>query len=147
MTAQTTEFATKPHTFLENWKARHLARYAEEVVNGGHDQDCEQRERSSLCHCSKRRRERHSKTALPELWFHAPTCGGCHEDVEFDGDGFDCPRCSVSWDRHATDGDQADRFTDDHGPGPFGGEQFGERLLTVVQRDNTPDSRGEAVAP
>lgn len=128
---------TRP-TFLENWNARHLARYAEQVASGGHDDACEQRERSSLCHCSKRRRERDGKIDLPSLSFYAPTCDGCNQEVEFDGDGFSCPRCSVSWDRHATDGDKADHFTDDHGPSPFGGEQFGERLLVVVRRDNTP---------
>lgn len=118
---------------LGDYQQRRLDRYGEELARGLHDDDCEARERSSLCHCSKRRREREGKTELPELWFYAPVCGGCDQEVEFDGDGFDCPRCHVSWGRDANDGDKADEWTDDYGS-DIGGEQWGERLLVLALR-------------
>lgn len=126
--------AEKARNFLADWNARHLARYAEQVERGEHDSDCEQRVRSSLCHCSKRKREREGKTHLPTITFHTPTCGDCYGSLSFDGDVWECATCRVVWDANATDGDQADRFTDDHGDEQFGGEQFGERLLGLVNR-------------
>ena len=120
-------------TFLEDWNARHLARYREEYAAGKHDVRCEQRERSGICHCSKRRREAEGKTELPALFFDSPWCDGCNEHVEHDGDSFTCPTCRVSWSTSATDGDRADHFTDDYSrDGSFGGEQFGKRLAEIV---------------
>lgn len=122
-------------SFMANWNMRHFKEYVKEVDKGHHDDLCEQRERSSLCHCSKRRRERDGKTDLPTIWFPAPVCNGCGHDVEFDGDGFSCNTCKVSWDRHASEGDKADFFTDDYGdPSQFGGEQFGERLIVLASK-------------
>lgn len=120
---------------LESWNARHFQRYLQQVEQGLHDDACEQRERSSLCHCSKRKRLSEGKTELPEIYFPPPTCGGCGADVEFDGDGFNCPDCKVSWSSRVTDGDKADHFTDDHGDEPFGGEQFGERLIVLATKE------------
>lgn len=117
---------------LANWNAQHLERYIDQLQQGEHDHDCEQRERFSLCHCSKRQRERDGKTELPTIEFAYPTCSGCHQEVDHDGDRFWCPRCKASWRSGAGDGDTADTFTDDHGPGLFGGEQFGERLIILA---------------
>ena len=144
-TPETTPSSERAGTFLENWNARHLTRYTEQVERGEHDHDCEQRERSSLCHCSKRRREREGKTTLPMIEFAYPTCSGCRNEVDHDGDNFTCPTCRVVWDRHATDGDTAYEFTDEHGDA-FGGEQFGERLIVLYHtRPARPDCTCGAV--
>jgi len=119
---------------LLKWNAQKVERYREQFELGLHDTSCEQRERSSLCHCSKRRREAEGKTEFPEIYFPPPYCGGCDQDVEFDGDGFACPRCKVSWDRNVTEGDKADEWTDDFGD-DIGGEQFGERLLALINQE------------
>lgn len=119
-------------SFMEDWNARHLERYTNQVKVGQHDAACEQRERSSLCHCSKRRREAMGRTTLPTIAFPSPCCSVCETDVEFDGDGFDCPTCSASWDRNASDGSQADTWTDDYGE-DIGGERWGRRLLDLIE--------------
>ena len=124
-------------SILEDWNAKHLERYREQVAAGEHDAECEQRERSSLCHCHKRKREVAGLTELPMLTFPAPFCDTCLNEVEYDGDGCDCRTCRASWDKYASDGDHADQWTDDHGPQdhpdiPWGGEQFGERLYEIV---------------
>lgn len=116
-------------SILEDWNMRHFERYLEQVARGEHDRHCEQRERSSLCHCHKRKRESEGKTELPTILFPPPECTGCGKDVEFAGDNFTCPTCAASWDENATDGDAAATWIDDHGTGPWGGEQFGQRLI------------------
>jgi hypothetical protein len=92
--------------------ARIEAEHAAEVERGEHDSACESRERSRLCHCSKRRREAAGYTEPPgELIHQAPLCPRCYGEVNVDADGFDCSDCSVSWGR---DGITAE-FTDDYG--------------------------------
>lgn len=95
-----------------------------------HDQLCEQQERSFICHCRKRARIARGLTELPneDLYFPPPDCPVCDGDLEFDGDGFTCPTCSLSWDSSGSA--SSVQFTDDHGDN-FGGEQFG-RLLRAI---------------
>lgn len=114
---------------LENWNAQKLDRYAEALALGLHDHECEQRERSSLCHCSKRRREAKGLTTPPAIWHHSPTCGQCHNEVTWD-DGWRCYTCAVQWDTAAGDGDTGE-FIDDYGD-DIGGDRWGERLIVLV---------------
>jgi hypothetical protein len=116
---------------LVSWNAQHLDRYADALARGLHDDDCEQRERSSLCHCSKRRRELNGKTEPPQIEFTYPVCTGCRQEVEGDGDSFACPRCCVSWSARASDGDRGE-FNDDYGPAVDPGERCGRRLVDLV---------------
>lgn len=39
------------------------------------------------------------RPAVPEVEFTAPPCPMCGEDLETDGDVFDCERCEASWGR------------------------------------------------
>lgn len=118
---------------IENWNARKLDRFREALDLELHDEECEQRERSSLCHCSKRRREAAGFTEPPHIEFHAPCCGRCGNEVHFDADYFRCDTCSTTWSTRASDGDRG-TFNDDHGaPENFGGEQFGRRLVEIVR--------------
>lgn len=100
---------------LEAWK------------NNGHDDECEQRERSYICHCAKRRRLATGLTEVPtdDLYFPPPTCTHCHGDLEYDGDLWECPKCHIVWDRSGEA--STARFVDDYGT-DFGGEQFGHLM-------------------
>lgn len=121
-------------TSLENWNAQRLDRYAKAHAEGMHDSKCEQRERSSLCHCSKRRREARGLTTPPaeDLYFPPPDCPSCGGDLEFDGDGFTCPTCALSWDSNGT-GSSA-KFDDEYGD-DIGGERWGRRLVDLVSEE------------
>lgn len=118
-------------TVLENWNARHFDNYAKQHAAGQHDTECEQRERSSLCHCSKRRRVANGFTEPPkdDLYFPPPGCPHCAGELDYDGDLWSCVKCRLSWDR-AGDARSA-RFDDEYGD-DFGGERFGRRLLDLV---------------
>jgi hypothetical protein len=109
-------------TRLDGWRTQY------------HDEECEQRERSYICHCEKRERERVGLTELPteNLEFPPPDCPVCDRTLEFDGDGFNCQRCHISWNSRG-DGSSA-RFDDDFGT-DFGGEQFGPRLSDLARED------------
>ncbi|NUS02035.1 MAG: hypothetical protein HOV97_05670 [Nonomuraea sp.] len=122
-------------TLIDDWNKQHVQTYLQQYEMGLHDIDCEQRERSYICHCSKRKREAEGKTTLPQIYFTMPICDGCNKEVDHDGDNFFCPRCKVAWVGHTGDGDQADHFIDDYGTEDFGGEQFGERLIALAVRE------------
>lgn len=115
---------------LEDWNAQKIDRYREALELGRHDEECEQRERSSLCHCSKRRREARGLTTPPEIWHRAPQCGGCRDDLSYDGDQWHCRRCATAWDIEAEDF-SAGTFTDDYGD-DIGGERLGRRMLDIA---------------
>ena len=120
-------------SFLEDWNLQFFDRYKVAAAAGQHDSRCEQRERSSLCHCSKRARETAGNTDLPQMVISMPTCGTCGADLDYDGDSFDCPGCSATWPANANDGDKATEFTDDYGDEyTFGGEQYGARLYDLA---------------
>lgn len=51
----------------ENWNARNLDRYANELESGHHDQRCEQRERFGLCGCRERKRLAAGRITPPTL--------------------------------------------------------------------------------
>lgn len=116
--------------FLEDWNMRHFDRYCEQLAAGEHDHECEQRERSGICHCQKRRRLAEGRTEPPTLIYEAPTCNGCWKSASHDGDGWVCHRCGVDFDGY----DEPGRWNDDYGPEPFGGEQFGERLIVLASK-------------
>ena len=118
---------------LVNWNAQELERFAEAMLLDLHDEQCEQRERSSLCHCSKRRREAEGFTEPPMIYFQDPVCGHCGGVVGSDGDNWACPRCKVAWPMRAGDGDRGE-FLDEYGD-DIGGEQFGDRLVDLVRGD------------
>lgn len=99
-----------------------LARYAEAtakrheaaVARGEHDGQCEWRAPGFyLCHCSKRRREAIGFTKPPAeaLYFAPPACPRCGNDVDHDGEGWQCYVCRISWDPDGTGAE----FTDDYG--------------------------------
>lgn len=123
---------------LKDWNLRHFDHYCDQLARGLHDDQCEQQERSSLCHCSKRRREAAGKTELPTLEFSMPICSGCGEECDHDGDRLVCPRCQVAWSsRKQGDLDPADHFTDDYGDLKVR-EQFGKRLIVLATEENEP---------
>ena len=103
--------------------AERLTKWVERREAGDHDEQCEQRERSYICHCGKRARLASGLTEPPEFWYRSPQCGHCLEDLTHDGDGWVCNRCHTSWPSNASDGERG-RFDDDYGT-DFGGEQFG----------------------
>lgn len=97
---------------LDRLHARIEAEYDSELARGEHDETCESRERSRICHCAKRRREATGHTTPPgELIHQAPLCPRCMGEVHVDADGFECRPCSASW---GFDGIEAS-FTDDYG--------------------------------
>lgn len=100
-------------------------------IADGHDSQCEQRERSFICHCDKRQRESRGLTDLPteDLYFPSPDCPVCYGGLEHDDDGWDCQRCHISWNSDGR-GSSAN-FTDDMGTG-WGGEQFGSLMHDLV---------------
>jgi hypothetical protein len=100
---------------MEGFFARADALHAEQVAQGLHDAECEWDKNHRLCHCSKRRREAEGFTTPPDedLYFPPPDCPHCAGDLEFDGDGFSCYKCRLSWDSRGS-GSSA-RFTDDYG--------------------------------
>lgn len=99
----------------EEYAARYQERaerqYREELLVGKHDEHCEWRPGCYLCHCHKRKREAEGVTEPPALLFNDPTCMGCWQDVQHDGDGWTCRRCAVSWGNDPERGE----FTDDYG--------------------------------
>lgn len=102
------------------WHARAGANHALQVERGLHDPQCEWRPNGHfLCHCSKRKRERDGKTTPPgALIFGHPTCPGCREEVDHDGDSYRCDNCKVTW---SSDGETSS-FYDDYGdidPAPW----------------------------
>lgn len=102
---------------LERMRLRSLERHAEQVAKGEHDGQCEWSEEENfwLCNCSKRRREAEGFTTPPteDLYFPPPDCPKCDGELDFDGDGFRCYRCHLSW---SSDGlGSSAQFTDDHG--------------------------------
>lgn len=118
---------------LENWNAQKLDRWTDAYRLGRHDDDCEQRERYGLCHCSKRRRLAAGLTEPPTLSHHAPTCDRCDRDVTFDGDSWVCYPCATRWDSNAGDGDRGE-FFDDHGADGLSDadERWGARLIDLI---------------
>lgn len=112
--------------------------FAKQVDAGRHDHECEQQERSWLCNCAKRRRLAAGPTELPteDLYFPPPDCPVCAGDLEFDGDGFTCPKCHLAWNSSGTA--SSVHFTDEYGTN-FGGEQFG-RLMRDVLREGVKAS-------
>lgn len=99
-------------TSLDAFIARIEDHHAREVAAGKHDNECESRPNSRLCHCAKRRREASGFTELPgELIHQAPMCPRCYNDVDFDGDGWACQECSVSWSENGLTA----AWTDDYG--------------------------------
>ena len=118
---------TPARDYAAEWHARRIAHYYEQLARGEHDADCEQRERSSICHCAKRKRTASGFTEPPYLHVSSPVCGECGNQVNFDGDAFICEYCNVTWSEPETRGE----FTDDYGTN-FGGEQFGARLIEGV---------------
>jgi hypothetical protein len=98
----------------EEWQADVRRRYAEAVARGEHDEQCEYHpEGFYLCHCRKRRRLAAGHTELPNpgLDFPPPPCPNCYGDLSFDGDGWDCRPCHLSW---SSDGSNP-HWTDDYG--------------------------------
>lgn len=96
-----------------------------------HDEHCERLPNFGLCHCRKRERLARGLTELPSLWVSYPTCSGCLEEVEFDGDAYVCPRCHVSWGTRAFDGDIAERFDDDYDEN---GETLAEHRAAWIEK-------------
>lgn len=97
---------------LQEWHLRIEAEHLAEVERGEHDDECESRPRSRLCHCSKRRRIAAGHGELPgELIFNSPSCPRCWGDAHHDGDGFVCETCKVSWSNNGVDA----HFYDDYG--------------------------------
>jgi hypothetical protein len=98
---------------LEDFTTGIRTRHESEVADGLHDDRCEWRPNGHfICNCAKRRRLAAGSVEPPgDLEFPPPTCSHCYRDLEYDGDGWDCEHCHVSWNR---DGTHA-RFTDDHG--------------------------------
>lgn len=115
--------------FFDRLDAKHRQRFVADLAAGLHDDACEQRERSYICHCAYRRRIAAGRTTPPTITFPAPECSEGHE-LDFDGDTFTCSECSVDWCARATEGDQGEFY--DHYGEQFGGEQFGARLIEVV---------------
>lgn len=100
---------------LDGYFEQVLPRHADEVIAGLHDDQCEYGPGFYLCNCSKRRRERNRFTELPTegLYFPPPACPHCGEDLNHDGDGWQCMTCPLSWN---SAGDPSScQFTDDHG--------------------------------
>ena len=112
-----------------------LARYKDQLEKGQHDHRCEQRERSFICHCRKRRRVARGLTTVPaeDLYFPPPSCPSCGADVHHDGDGWRCDPCSLSW-NSAGDAWSAE-FIDEYGE--LDGEQFGCRMAEVIRKGGT----------
>lgn len=104
--------------------AERLAKWVERREAGDHDEQCEQRERSFICHCHKRGRIARGVVSVPDedLYFPPPDCPSCAGDLDFDGDSWSCHSCRLSWDSSGTAASAV--FLDDYGT-DFGGEQFG----------------------
>ena len=99
-------------------------RHVEQVAEGKHDRACEWGPRiyttelvssmsfNHMCHCPKRRREASGSLVLPgEVEWNAPSCPTCGDDLDNDGDSWNCTGCHVSWDHR---GESAE-WTDDYG--------------------------------
>lgn len=101
--------------WVKEWTERCAANYQAEAERGEHDEQCEYDVRGFyLCHCSKRRREAAGFTKPPtdNLEFPPPCCPRCDEELTYE-EGWDCRRCSLSWD---SDGDgRSASFTDTFG--------------------------------
>lgn len=100
-------------SFLDDWNEKSRARHEQQVIEGLHDDACEWRPNGHhLCHCSKRKREADGYTEPPgELIFNYPECPGCGNEVEGDGDGFNCYPCKATWSGNVGTA----TFTDDYG--------------------------------
>lgn len=112
-----------------------LAQWTERRVAGQHDEQCEQRERSYICHCSKRAREARGLTVTPDsdLYFPPPDCPSCDGELDCDaGDSWSCPHCRISWD---IDGRASTAYFEDEF-GDFDGEQFGPLLRDLARADS-----------
>lgn len=102
-------------TQLDDFWQRIKTRHAEEVEAGAHDAECEWRAAGHyLCNCAARKRIANGVTTAPRLSYNYPTCEGCWQEVEHDGDCFFCPRCHVHW--TSDNEERPGEFTDDHGP-------------------------------
>jgi len=110
-----------PPNPVEKWHEQSMENYAEQVRRGEHDEHCEYGPRTlderrvflGLCHCAKRRREQEGFTTPPGPVIHnSPSCPRCYRDLDYDGDGWGCAPCHVSW---GNDGDDKGEFTDDYG--------------------------------
>ena len=110
-----------PPNPVEKWHEQSMENYAEQVRRGEHDEHCEYGPRTlderrvflGLCHCAKRRREQEGFTTPPGPVIHnSPSCPRCYRDLDYDGDGWGCAHCHVSW---RNDGDDKGEFTDDYG--------------------------------
>lgn len=113
--------------------AERLAKWTERRMAGGHDERCEQRERSYICHCRKRARIARGLVTPPDedLHFPPPSCPTCYGDLDTDGDAWTCGACSLSWDM---DGSASSaEFTDDYGS-DFGGEQWGDLMRDLARQ-------------
>lgn len=115
------------------WNAQRLDRYVDQLAGDMHDADCEQRERSSPCHCSKRRREARGLVKPPEgeLCFPPPDCLSCSEELDFDGDSWTCRDCALTW---GANGQGPAEFFDVYGD-DIGGDRWGRRMLDLARED------------
>lgn len=84
---------------MQRFNERAAKVHAEEVERGEHDDQCEYQAIKGwyLCNCSMRARLKRGLTTPPELEHQYLICLGCNEEVDHDGDGWNCPRCSTSW--------------------------------------------------
>ena len=115
---------------MERMVADRRARYNAELAKGLHDDNCEQRDRFWICHCSKRARIAKGVTDPPELINMYPVCAGCDREVYHDGDSFRCDNCHVSW---PAGPETPGEFTDDHGDLSEDGDRWGSRLIESVR--------------
>jgi hypothetical protein len=100
---------------MQRFEERAAKAHAESVERGEHDDQCEYQAIKGwyLCNCSKRARLKRGLTTPPELEHQYPICLGCNEEVNHDGDGWNCPRCSTSWNSR-NEGHFYDEFGDLH---------------------------------
>ena len=110
-------------TAFEDWWRPSVVRHEEAVARGEHDEQCEWRvievdgkavAMYSLCHCSKRRREKAGVTIeeYGELYFPPPSCPKCDRDLDYE-DGWRCHPCRVHWKDHGSDAEFTDEYGDD----------------------------------
>jgi len=112
-----------------------IERWKQAYREGGHDDQCEQRERSFLCNCHKRKREQDGLVDMPteDLYFPPPICPSCERELWHDGDGWCCNTCALTWDSNGSA--SSVRRTDDNTDVLPASETFGRRLVDMMKED------------
>lgn len=101
---------------MEAFNTKIVAGHAEEVVAGGHDDQCEWRVTGHfICNCRARKRIAAGFTTPPgPLHYSNPSCSKCYTEVEHDGDDYVCYTCRVYW--SPTEQDHEGSFLDQNEP-------------------------------